>query len=66
VTLTQALRGFTLDAAYSGFQDEYLGTLEVGKKADFILIDRDIFAIKPALIRDTQVLQTWVNGQRRY
>lgn len=66
VTLTQALRGFTLDAAYSGFQDEYLGTLEVGKKADFILIDRDIFAIKPALIRDSQVLQTWVNGQRRY
>lgn len=66
VTLTQALRGFTLDAAYAGFQDEYLGTLEVGKKADFILIDRDIFTIKPGLIRDTKVLQTWVNGVRRF
>ena len=66
VTLTQALRGFTLDAAYAGFQDADIGSLAVGKKADFILIDRDIFAIQPAMIRDTQVLQTWVNGQQRF
>lgn len=66
VTLAQAFRGFTLDAAYAGFQDTEIGTLEVGKKADFIIIDRDIFAISPNLIRDTQVLQTWVNGQQRY
>lgn len=66
VTLAQAFRGFTLDAAYAGFQDTEIGTLEVGKKADFIIIDRDIFTISPNLIRDTQVLQTWVNGQQRY
>lgn len=66
VSLVQAFRGFTLDAAYAGFQDTEIGTLEVGKKADFILVDRDIFTISPALIRDTQVLQTWVNGQQRY
>ena len=66
VSLVQAFRGFTLDAAYAGFQDTDIGTLEVGKKADFILVDRDIFTISPALIRDTQVLQTWVNGQQRY
>lgn len=66
VTLIQALRGFTLDAAYAAFQEDLLGTLEVGKKADFILIDRDIFAIEPALIRDTKVIQTWVNGERKF
>jgi predicted amidohydrolase YtcJ len=66
VSLVQALRGFTIDAAYAAFQDDILGTLEVGKKADFILIDRDIFAVEPALIRDTKVLQTWVNGERKY
>ena len=66
VTLAQAFRGFTLDAAYAGFQDKDIGTLAVGKKADFIVIDRDIFAISPHLIRDTKVLQTWVNGQQRF
>ena len=66
VSLVQALRGFTLDAAYAAFQEESVGTLEVGKKADFILLDRDIFDIEPRLIRDTQVLQTWVNGERKY
>lgn len=66
VTLQQALRGFTLDAAYSAFQDDILGTLEAGKKADFIIIDRDIFSIHPSKIRDTQVLETWVNGEQKF
>lgn len=66
VSRQQALRGFTLDAAYSGFQEDMIGTLEVGKKADFIVIDRDIFEVDEALIRDTQVKQTWVNGERVY
>ena len=66
VSRKQALRGFTLDAAYSGFQEHMIGSLEVGKKADFMIIDRDIFAIEPSLIRDTRVLQTWVNGKRAY
>ena len=66
VTLQEALRGFTLDAAYSAFQDEQLGTLELGKRADFIVIDRDIFAIPGKEIRGTEVLQTWINGQQVY
>ena len=66
VTLTQALRGFTLDAAYSAFQDDSLGTIEIGKRADFIVIDRDIFSIEQSEIRDTQVLQTWINGKQVY
>jgi predicted amidohydrolase YtcJ len=66
VTRVQALKGFTLDAAYSAFQDDSLGTLIPGKKADFILIDRDIFEVPASQIRDTQVLETWVNGEMKF
>ncbi len=66
VTRVQALKGFTLDAAYSAFQDDSLGTLTPGKKADFILIDRDIFEVPASQIRDTQVLETWVNGEMKF
>ena len=64
VSFTTALAGFTRDAAYAGFAEDRLGTLEPGKHADFLLIDRDIFAITPAQMRDTKVLETWVGGQR--
>jgi predicted amidohydrolase YtcJ len=66
VTRVQALKGFTLDAAYSAFQDDLLGTLSPGMKADFIIIDRDIFEIPANEIRDTQVLETWVNGELKF
>ena len=66
LTLTEALRAFTLDAAYAGHAEKTLGTLEPGKCADFLLIDRDIFAGKPAQIWSTVVLETWVGGRRVY
>ena len=66
MSLAEALISFTLDAAYAGHQEHLLGSLEPGKKADFILIDRDIFTIPPSEIWRTQVQQTWVNGQRVY
>jgi predicted amidohydrolase YtcJ len=66
VTLQQALRGFTLDAAYAAFQEDLLGTLNIGKKADFVVLDRDIFNVPSAEIRSTQVKQTWVNGKLVY
>jgi predicted amidohydrolase YtcJ len=66
VTRVQALKGFTIDAAYSGFQEEILGSIEVGKKADFIVLDRDYFKVKEPLIRDTEVIATYVNGKRVY
>lgn len=64
VSVEDALRGFTLDAAYAAFQEDKLGTLEVGKRADFIFIDRDIFTGPASDIRDTQVVETWINGQQ--
>ncbi|TFI58805.1 amidohydrolase [Sphingomonas parva] len=67
LNLEQALRAFTLGAAYAGFAEDRIGTLERGKYADFVLIDRDIFAdLSPAAIRETKVLQTWIAGTRAW
>ncbi len=66
MTVTEALRAFTLDAAYAAHQEATQGTLEPGKWADFILIDQDIFKIDPARIWKTRVLQTWVAGKSVY
>ncbi|MEX0894923.1 MAG: amidohydrolase [Balneolaceae bacterium] len=60
----EALRAFTTDAAYAAHQEEVLGTLEPGKWADFIIIDRDYFKVPVREIREISVLETWVGGQR--
>ena len=60
--LAQALRAFTLDAAYAAHQENRIGSLEAGKAGDFILVDQDIFEIDPAQLYKTQVLQTWLDG----
>ncbi|MGH8482494.1 MAG: amidohydrolase, partial [Nevskiaceae bacterium] len=64
MTVKEALRAFTLDAAYAGHQESNLGTLEPGKQADFILVDRDIFTADPKTLWQTKVLETWVAGRR--
>ena len=66
MTLLEALRAFTLDAAYAEHQENQIGSLESGKSADFILIDRDLFSIPPADIWKIKVEQTWVAGRRVY
>lgn len=60
----QALPGSTAEAAVSAFAEDRAGTLEPGKWADFILIDRDIFASDPASDDQPQVLETWLAGRR--
>ena len=64
VTLDQALAGFTREAAYAGFAEDRLGSLDPGKWADFIIVDRDISASSPTDLAATQVLETWVAGKK--
>ena len=66
MTPAEALRAFTLDAAYAEHAEKTLGTLEPGKWADFILIDHDIFRDPASKIWSTKVLQTWVGGKQVY
>ena len=62
MTVTEAFASFTIDAAYAGHQEDLIGSLETGKKADFIFLDRDIFTIPEGEIWKTQATETWVNG----
>jgi predicted amidohydrolase YtcJ len=65
LSLEQALAAFTRTAAFAGFAEDRLGSLEPGHYADFIFLDRDIMAGATAQqIRDTRVLETWMNGER--
>ena len=62
MSLIEAFASFTIDAAYAGHQEDILGTLETGKKADFVFLDRDIFAIPENELWEVQPIETWVNG----
>ncbi len=64
MTLTEALRCFTLDAAYAGHQEKSIGTLEKGKWADFVVIDQDLFTMPAKDIHKVAVRQTWVAGRQ--
>ncbi|WP_237065308.1 amidohydrolase [Microbulbifer guangxiensis] len=63
MTQEEALRAFTLDAAYASHQEQVIGNLEPGKLADFILLERDIFTIDPQEIWQVRVAETWVEGK---
>ncbi|HLW24464.1 MAG TPA: amidohydrolase [Steroidobacteraceae bacterium] len=64
MTVLEAFRAFTLDAAYAEHAERRRGSLEPGKWADFILVDRDPFRITPAEISKVRVEQTWLAGER--
>ncbi|MDN7125074.1 amidohydrolase [Pseudidiomarina sp. 1APP75-32.1] len=66
MTLEQALRAFTLDAAYASGQEQQLGSLEPGKWADFIVLDQDPFAVTSDKLWRADVLATYVAGENVY
>ena len=63
IGLDEALRAYTAEAAYAGFADDCLGSLEVGKLADIVVLDRDPFAIPPCELENVGVTHTIVGGR---
>ena len=66
LTAFEALRGFTLDAAYAGFAENDVGSLEPGKRADFVVLAEDPLAIPPERLRTLTVRATYVDGKPVY
>ncbi len=63
IGVEEALRAYTLGGAHASFEEAEKGTLEPGKLADFVLIDRDLTRIAPEALRDAKVDLTAVGGQ---
>ena len=66
LTRKQALRLYTLNNAYLSFEEKEKGSIEAGKLADFVVLDRDILRVELDKVKDTQVLQTYLDGELVY
>jgi len=66
LTITEALRGYTLEAAYAGFEEQVKGTIAAGKLADLTVISKDITQVLPAELLSVRVLKTIVGGRIVY
>ena len=66
MTREEALRSYTLDAAYAAFEEPIKGSLTPGKLADIVVLSQDILSIPAEQLRETQVLYTIIGGQIRY
>ena len=64
LTRKEAIYGMTVWAAKAAFEEKEKGSLEVGKAADFIMLDTDLMKCDKTKILTTNVLGTWVNGER--
>ncbi len=63
ITVEQALKAYTIDAAYAGFDEKIKGSLEKGKLADMVVLDKDILTIEPEEIQNTKVEMTILDGK---
>jgi predicted amidohydrolase YtcJ len=59
----QALRSYTLDAAYAAFEENEKGSIQTGKLADITVVSRDIMTVQPREILSTEVLYTIIGGE---
>ncbi len=66
LTVAQTVEGYTIEAAYAGHCEKTEGSLEAGKVADVIMVDRNIFEIDPHTIDETKVVLTIVGGKVVY
>ncbi|MEH6757700.1 MAG: amidohydrolase [Parasphingorhabdus sp.] len=66
ITREQAWQAYTVGAAYASFAEDKIGSLTKGKRADFLIIDKDILLATPQDVRNMTVEQTWIGGRPVY
>ena len=66
LSIADAIEAYTINAAYVMRQEDKVGTLEVGKEADFIVLNRNLLEMDAADISGTEVLETYLRGERVY
>lgn len=66
ISLEEAIKGFTLNPAFTEFAENIKGSIEVGKLADLVVLDRNLFEIKSEEIKDVRVTMTLVSGRIVY
>lgn len=66
LTREQALRGMTIWAAFYNFEEKEKGSIEVGKLADFTVLDKDIMKVDEKELPKTKVIATFINGEKVY
>jgi predicted amidohydrolase YtcJ len=64
LTREQTIRGMTIWAAKANRMEKEIGSLEVGKKADFIMLDKDLMKVSADSILKVKVIKTFINGER--
>ncbi|KRG68096.1 amidohydrolase [Pseudoxanthomonas dokdonensis] len=66
LSIAQALAGFTRDAAFAGGDEDVVGTLVAGKRADFVILRQDPLTLEPAQLDAMDIESTWVDGAAVY
>ncbi len=66
ISVESAIRAMTISAAYQMNSETEVGSIEVGKLADFVILDNDPRAVAPETIKDIKVLETWMDGRQVY
>ena len=66
ITLSQAIENYTINSAYVNFLDEKVGSIEIGKQADLVILDRNLFAIPTLEINEAKVVATLFEGRLVY
>jgi len=66
LTREQTLKGMTIWAAYSNFEEKEKGSIEIGKFADFVILDQNIMEVEGSKIPNTKAVTTYLNGEKVY
>jgi len=64
ISVDDAIRAVTIDAAYQIFADQLVGSLELGKQADLVILEKNPRKTKPEEIRNIKVISTWIDGKQ--